>query len=126
MLTRITDQKIPCVYIHVCQIKKWGPGPYISLNHADNRRCFSGLSLTRNRKEAHMFYLAREVGKCGHVLAEKKVTLSWLKNSNMVKSEKFGHLHLVYHFKTSMQYLGDHLPRNNLVSSDQQLPSMYF
>ena len=45
-----------------------------------------------------MFYLAREVGKSGHVLAEKKVTLKWLMNSNMVKPEKFGHLHLVYHF----------------------------
>ena len=76
MLTRITDRKIPCVYIQFCQIKKLGPGPYISLHHADSRRCFSGLSLTRNRKEAHMFYLAREVGKFGHVLAEKKVTLS--------------------------------------------------
>ena len=64
MLTRITDQKIPCVYIHVYRItKNWGPGPYNSLRHADNRRYFSGLSLTRNRREAHMFYLAREVGK---------------------------------------------------------------
>ena len=45
-----------------------------------------------------MFYLAREVGKFGHVLAKKKVTLQWLMNSNMVKPEKFDHLHLVYHF----------------------------
>ena len=76
MLTRITDGKIPCVYIHVYQIKKnWGPGPYNSLCHADNRRCFSGLSLTQNRREAHMFYLAKEMGKFGHALAEKKVTL---------------------------------------------------
>ena len=45
-----------------------------------------------------MFYLVREVGKFGHVLAEKKVTLWWLMNSSMVKPEKFGHLHLVYHF----------------------------
>ena len=64
MLTRITDWKIPCVHIHVYQImKNWGPGPYNSLRHADNRRYFSGLSLTRNRREAHMFYLAKEVGK---------------------------------------------------------------
>ena len=47
----------------------------------------------QNWKKAHMFYLAREVGKFGHVLAEKKVTLSWLMNSNMAKPEKFGHLH---------------------------------
>ena len=45
-----------------------------------------------------MFYLAREVGKFGDVLAEKKVTLSWLMNSNMVKPEKFDYLHLVYHY----------------------------
>ena len=76
MLTRITDQKIPPVYIHVYRItKNWGPGPYNSPHHTDNRRYFLGLSLMWNRREVHMFYLAREVGKFGHVLAEKKVTL---------------------------------------------------
>ena len=76
MLTRITDRKIPCVYIRAYEkIKNWGPGPYNSLRHADNRKYFSGLSLTRNPREVHMFNLAREVGKFGHVLAEKKVTL---------------------------------------------------
>ena len=76
MLTRITDQNIPCVHIHVYRItKNWGPGPYNSLRHAENRRYFLGLSLTRNRREAQMFHLVREVGKFGHVLAEKKVTL---------------------------------------------------
>ena len=65
MLTRITDRKIPCVYIHVYRIKKnWGPGLYNCLRHADNRRYFSGLSLTWNQREAHKCYLAREVGKC--------------------------------------------------------------
>ena len=64
ILTRITDRKILCVYIHVYQIiKNRGPGPYNSLRHTDNRKYFSGLSLTRNRREAHMFYLAKEVGK---------------------------------------------------------------
>ena len=63
-MTRITDGKIPCVYIHVYQIiKNRGPAPYNSLCHADNRKYFSGLSLTRNRRETHMLYLAREVGK---------------------------------------------------------------
>ena len=33
------------------------------------------VSLTRNRREAHMFCLAREKGKFGHILAEKKVTM---------------------------------------------------
>ena len=76
MLTRIADRKIACVYVHVYRITKlWGPGPYNSLRHADNKRYFSGLSLTQNRREAHMSYLAREVEKFGHVLAEKKVTL---------------------------------------------------
>ena len=27
----------------------------------------------QNRRDVHMFYLVREVGKFGHVLAEKKV-----------------------------------------------------
>ena len=76
MLTRITDRKILCVYIHVYQItKNWGLDPYNSLRHTDNSRYFSGLSLMRNQTEAHMFYLAREKGKFGHVLAEKKLTL---------------------------------------------------
>ena len=76
MLTRSADQKIPCVYIHFYQVtRNLGPGPCNSLHHADNNRYFSGLSLTRNRREADMFYLAREVGKFGHVLAEKKITL---------------------------------------------------
>ena len=62
--------------IHVYRItKNWGPGPNNSLHHSDNRRYFFGLSLMWNRREAHMFYLAREVGKFGHVLAEKKATL---------------------------------------------------
>ena len=99
MLTRITDRKIPCAYIHVYRItKNWGPGPYNSLRHADDRRYFSGLSLAQNRRKTHMLYLAREVGKFGHVLAEKKVTLKLLMNSNIVKPETFDHLHLVYHF----------------------------
>ena len=104
MLTRITDRKIPCVFIHVyCITKNWGPGPYNSLRHSDNRRYFSGLSLTRNRRKAHMFYSVRELGKFGYVLAEKKVTLSGLMNFNMVKSEKFGHFYLVYRFTVPLK-----------------------
>ena len=76
MLTRITDGKILCVYIHVYWItKNRGNGLYNSLLDTDHRRYFLGLSLMQNQREAHMFYLAREVGKSGHVLAEKKVTL---------------------------------------------------
>ena len=52
------------MFIHVYQIiKNRGAGPYNSLHHADNRKYFLGLPLTRNRKEVHMFHLAREVGK---------------------------------------------------------------
>ena len=77
MLTRITDRKIPCVFIYVyCITKNGGLGLYNSLQQADNRRYFSGLSLTRNRREAQMFYLAGEVGKFGYVLAGKNVTFS--------------------------------------------------
>ena len=36
--------------------------------------------------------------KFDDLLAETKITLSWLTNSNMVKAEKFDHLHQVYHF----------------------------
>ena len=76
MLARITDRKILCVYIHAYRItKNWGPGPYNSLHHANNRRYLLSLSLMWNRREAHMFYLAKEVGNFGHALAEKKVTL---------------------------------------------------
>ena len=49
---------------HVYQtLKTRRSGPSNSLRHADNRKYFLGLSLTRNRREVHMFHLAREVGK---------------------------------------------------------------
>ena len=55
MLTRITDRKILCVYIHVNQITKNGrPGPYNSVCHADNRRYFSGLSNAKSKGGAHV------------------------------------------------------------------------
>ena len=61
--TRITYQKIPCVYVHVYQItKNWAPGPYNSLYNADNKRYFSGLSLTRNWREAYVL-LSKGSGK---------------------------------------------------------------
>ena len=73
MLTRITDWKILCVFIHVyCVTKNWGPGPYNSLHDADNRRYFWGLSLIKNWREVHMFYLAREVGKFDMFLLRKR------------------------------------------------------
>ena len=86
------------VYTRIYQIiKKWGPGPYNSLHYADNWKYFLGFS-PRNRKEAHMFHLLKEVGKIWRCLAEEKVTWSWLLNSVIVKPEKSDYLHLVYHF----------------------------
>ena len=63
-----------CIYSCLSSNKKLRTGPYNSLCHADDRRYFLGLSLTGNRREAHMFYLVREVGKFGHVFVEEKVT----------------------------------------------------
>ena len=74
MLTRITDRKVLRVYIYVYEIiKTWGNGLYNSLRHADNNIFFGGgLSLTRNRKEVHMFNLAREVGKLDMFFLRKR------------------------------------------------------
>ena len=68
MLNRITDRKIPCVYTHVYRItKNWVLAPYNSLHHADNRRYFSGLSPTPNRRESAHVLLGEgsgEIWKC--------------------------------------------------------------
>ena len=84
-----------CIY-NVYQItKNWGPGLYNPLRHAGDRRYFSSLSLMRNQREAHMFYLAREVGKFGHVLAEKKATL-------MINEFKYGQTWKIWQFPLSL------------------------
>ena len=44
------------------------------------------------KENAHVL-LGNGKEKFGDVLAEKKVTFSWLMNSNMVKLEKFDHIH---------------------------------
>ena len=103
-MTRITDRKIPCVYIHVYQIvKNRGPGPYNLLRHADNRKYFSGLSLTRNRREAHMFYLAKEVGKIWRCSCWGKGNFIMINEFKLVKPEKLDHLHLVYYFTVPLK-----------------------
>ena len=48
--------------------------------------------------------MARKGEKFGDALAEKKVTLSWLMNSNMVKPEKLS-LSLFSAFKIQMIFL---------------------
>ena len=65
---------------------------------------FRSLSNAKLKGRAHV--LLGE-GKFGHFLAEKKVTLQWLMNSNMVKPEKFGHLHLVYHFTVPLKVMSN-------------------
>ena len=75
MLTRIKDRKILCVYIHVYRIAKIEDLVCIILYDTLIIEDIFQVSLTQNWREVHMFYLAREVGKFGHVLSEKKVTL---------------------------------------------------
>ena len=41
--------------------------------------------------------------KFGDVLAQGKVTLLWLMNSNVVKLEQFDYLYLVYHFTVPLK-----------------------
>ena len=88
------------VHIHVYQIiKNWGPGPYDSLRHADNRKYFLDPSLIWDPREVHMFHLTREKGKIRKFSYwQKGNSWSWLVNSTMVNPEKFDHPHLVYHF----------------------------
>ena len=88
------------MYIHVYQtIKHREPGPCNSLLHADKRKYFSCLTLMRNRREAHTCFTWRgKWEKFGNVLVEKKVTLSWLVSSGLVKPEIFYHHHLACHF----------------------------
>ena len=63
ILTRITYRRILCVYSCFTNNKQRGPVPHCPLLHNDNRKYFSGLSLIRNRREAHVIHLAREVGE---------------------------------------------------------------
>ena len=74
------------VYIQVYHIRKnRGPGPYNSLRHANNRRYFSGLSLTRNRREAHVS-LGEESGKNLEIFLLRK---RYLYNSNTLLISRF-------------------------------------
>ena len=55
------------------------------------------------KRSAYVFTWQGKWEKFGDVLAEKKVTLSWLMNSDMVKPEKLDHRHLVYHFTVPLR-----------------------
>ena len=64
------------MHIHLYEIiKNRGPGPYNSLRHADNGKCFSGLSVTQNPKKNARFTWRGKWEKLGVVLADKKVTI---------------------------------------------------
>ena len=68
-MTRITDRKIPFVYIHVHQIgKNRGPGLYNSLRHDDNRKYLSGLSLQREIEGKRIFLTIFEFINHGKVI----------------------------------------------------------
>ena len=64
ILTTIIDWKNAFVYIHVHQMKNWEPGLYNSLHHAENRKYFSGLSISsaKSKGRAHVL-LGEESGK---------------------------------------------------------------
>ena len=98
ILTIIPGREIPCVYIYVYQIiKNRGPGLYNFLHHADNRKYFSGLSLTQNRREGHVL-LGERRGKNLDMFLLRKGNFIMINEFRYGQTWKFGHLHLVYHF----------------------------
>ena len=64
---------------------------------------FGSLGNTKSKEKRTCFTWRGKWEKPGTVLADKKVTLSWLVNSNMVKPEKFDYFHLVYHFTVPLR-----------------------
>ena len=56
------------------------------------------VSNVKSKGSAHVLLGEGRGKKFGDVIAEKKVTLIRLMSSNMVKHEKFDHIHLFYHF----------------------------
>ena len=95
ILTRITDQNIPCVYIHVYQItKNWAPGPYNSVSQADNRKIFWVSPNAKSKGTAHIL-LDNGSGKNLQMFLLRKGNFIMI---NEFKPEKFDHLYLVHHF----------------------------
>ena len=66
----MADWKMLCIHVYQI-IKNLGPVLYNTTCHND----FSGLSVTRNRREAQMLHLAGEVGKVYYILVKKKIAL---------------------------------------------------
>ena len=84
-------------------IKNWEPYRYNPLRHTINKKIFSGLEHEIKRKRIYFNWQGKS--EKFDVLAERKVILSWLVNPNMVKPEKFDHLHLVNHFTVPLSNL---------------------
>ena len=101
-LTRITDQKIPCVYIYVYQIvKNWGPGPYNSLCHVNNRRYFPGLALAQNQILTSSCHLHLAYHFTVHLKTIKAMDLSafqmnCLKNSRNPSVDLYGEIDCMF------------------------------
>ena len=78
---------------------------YNSLRHGDNRKYFSGLSLTRNRRKPRMFYLTREVGGMWRCFGWEKGSSIMINEFKYGKLEKFDYLHLLYHFTVPLSVI---------------------
>ena len=74
-----------------------------SLSHTDNRKYFSGLSNKKIERKRQWSTWQRKWEIFGDVLVKKRYLCLDLMNSNMVKTEKFDHLHSVYHFSISLK-----------------------
>ena len=66
------------------------------------------VSLSRNQKKkknANVSLGMRSGEKVLDIVAEKNVTFCWFMNSNMVKSEKYDHLHFIYRFNVALEII---------------------
>ena len=66
------------------------------------------VSLSRNQKKkknANVSLGMRSGEKVLDIVAEKNVTFCLFMNSNMVKSEKYDHLHFVYCFNVALEII---------------------
>ena len=58
--------------------------------------------MTQNRREAHMIYMAKEVGKIWRCSCWEKGNFVMI-NEKLKNPEKFDHLHLVYYFAVPLK-----------------------
>ena len=90
MLTRITEQKVPCVYIHVHRITKHlGPGPYNSLCHADDitylvRGSYTPAPFSRSTP----FVEIQDVPTFHRSIRKKKYCITYVTNLHIISTLK--------------------------------------